>query len=296
MAENPKSISKKEKDILSSQNEIAERIDSLYSDLQNCYQRWARQFKTYEDVVEWLTQNGIKCTTIRKQYKFNMFSSHWNSITIKVLKILVPDTLNNMKFELLKLTTNDGDTLSFAWYFLYFIHPVRHELYYYNEHFPQGHNSRLISSLRSHRMGLKAAKNYLNADKSRGIDDAFLNGCGTIAFKQIHLHPLTILWKQSGGIVLNESIRRLEISNGPLSAEEKNIALALSKKGTMTFENWINYAPCSINEGPIFTAKAGKRLSDLLIRGVEMLVIGDVSESRMRALVNDYFKVQTIRL
>lgn len=81
-------------------------------------------------------------------------------------------------------------------YLLYFIHLVRHELYYFDLHYPEGYSSRLSRLLRFHRQGLKAAKTYLHKDKDRRANDSFIRACGITAFKHLYIHPTTSGWKK----------------------------------------------------------------------------------------------------
>ena len=174
--------------------DVDETIEQMACDLAKCqeeYRRWAGGFKSHEEVIHWLKSRNIgEC---QKQNQFNLLSSNWNSITIPTLRKLVPDCVARMKDEFDKLFQNrskDQIDRDLVWYLLYFIHPVRHELYYFKVHYPDGYSPRLAKLIRSHRLGLRSAKTYLSKD-GRTIDGSHINACGTMAFKHLHLHPTT---------------------------------------------------------------------------------------------------------
>ena len=174
--------------------DVDETIEQMACDLAKCqeeYRRWAGGFKSHEEVIHWLKSRNIgEC---QKQNQFNLLSSNWNSITIPTLRKLVPDCVARMKDEFDKLFQNlskDQIDRDLVWYLLYFIHPVRHELYYFKVHYPDGYSPRLAKLIRSHRLGLRSAKTYLSKD-GRTIDGSHINACGTMSFKHLHIHPTT---------------------------------------------------------------------------------------------------------
>jgi hypothetical protein len=177
---------------------------------------------------------------------------------------------------------------------LYFIHPVRHELYYFDIHYPDGYSSRLARLIRSHRLGLKGAKTYLSKE-DRKIEGSHIKSCGTTAFKHLHLHPTTsALGKPNLQDLKEESISDLEIGVGVLSRNEQEIARALSTKATINFERWINYAQCAINEGPIFTLKKGKKHSDCFNEMLEILQGTDQNQKDIRIKLEEYYNIEVI--
>jgi len=96
-----------------------------------------------------------------------------------------------MKDRFNKIVQNTSEPkIHLSWYLLYFIHPVRHELYYFDINYPDGYSTRLASLIRLHRLGLKGAKTYLSKE-GRTTADSHIRACGTTAFKHIHLHPTT---------------------------------------------------------------------------------------------------------
>ena len=141
------------------------------------------------------TKQGLKSAASGRQSTFDLHSSHWNGITIPIIKKLAPRDVVKLKQQFDSLfDTKSSTDLKTIWYWLFFIHPVCHELYYFNDHYPFGYEARLSELLRSHRMGLKAAKTYV---RNKHTKESFIKACGTTAFKHLLLHPTTSRWKSS---------------------------------------------------------------------------------------------------
>lgn len=268
-------------------DEIIEQISSYYVKLQENYREWATQFKSHEEVISWLRKNNIvKKEDIEngkyKQGSFNLLSSNWNSMTSPVLHEIASDCIAQMKIEFDKFSHNFSHD-DCAWHLLYFIHPVLHELYYFDDHYPKGYYSRLERFIRigKHGWGLAGVKK----------DDRRINGCSTFIFKPIHLHPTTSTWGKPLIQNIKEAIQRLEIGNDSLSSEEKNIAMALSAKATMTFNKWFDYAQCAINEGPIFSLKKGKCHSECFREIVKILQSDNPNQNIIRDQLKEYYKI-----
>ncbi|NQE52805.1 hypothetical protein C5S29_04360, partial [ANME-1 cluster archaeon GoMg3.2] len=264
-----------------------------FSCVQKAYHDWAKPFKNHEDVIRWLKEKGIDGSRCQKQHSFTLHSSNWNPITLSILYALVPDCMARMKDRFNKIVQYTSEPKNhLGWYLLYFIHPVRHELYYFDIHYPDGFSSRLASLIRVHRLGLKGAKTYLSKE-GRTTADSYIRACGTTAFKHLHLHPTTSTWEKPNLQGLEKRIRDLEIGGADLSRNEQNIAIALSTKATPSFEWWIGYAPCAINEGPIFTLKRNKKHSDCFN---DMLVIlKDPNQKDIRTKLEEYYTIKEIR-
>ena len=264
-----------------------------FSCVQKAYRDWAKQFKTHEDVIDWLKRNNMgECS---KQDEFDLLSSHWNSITLPILYLLVPDCMARMKDQFDKLFQNLSKSQIVSdpiWYSLFFIHPVRHELYYFNLHYPDGYSFRLAKLVRSHRLGLKSARTYL-IKEGRTIDGSHISACGTAAFKHLHLHPtMSILGTPDPQNHKAENLLNLKIGDGgKLSDDEQELAINISARATMNFERWIGYAPCAINEGPIFTLKEGMKHSDCFEEIIEILQGTDQNQSDMRAKFEEYYEI-----
>ncbi len=283
---------------------IEETIQGLacdFSHLQEIYHNWTRQFHTHEEVIRWLKEHKIIASdrVISKQDDFNLASSHWNTITLPILYMLAPDQISMMKDRFNELFKNRSrEEIRLAWYLLYFIHPVRHELYYFNLHYPDGYHFRLARLIRSHRLGLKAARTYLSKEASRSIDDSFITGCRTVAFKHLHLHPTTSFQGKQDLQDLKDRICNLKIDEAGktyLTGEEMNIAMALSESSWVSFEKWIEYAPCAINEGPIFRLKKDKSHSDCFNEMVKILQRPDHAQKDIRAVLGAYYEIKPIR-
>ena len=282
-----------------SDHEVAiEELACDYSRLLKVYQDWAKQFNDYEGVISGLTEKGLDVSKCKKQDSFTLHSSDWNSITIPILDTLDSECMARMKDRFDKIVQNTTEPQNhLSWYLLYFIHPVRHELYYFDIHYPDGYSFRLARLIRSHRLGLKSAKTYLSRE-DRKIEGSHIKSCGTTAFKHIHIHPTTsALGKPNLQELKEESILHLEIGKGELSLNEQEIAIALSAKATPSFGLWIkNYAQCAINEGPIFTLKKNKKHSDCF---KEMLVIlqgtDQNQKDNIRTKLEEYYNIEVIR-
>jgi very-short-patch-repair endonuclease len=283
-------------------SDLEEAIEELawdFSCVQKAYWDWAKQFKNqkHEDVISWLRENNIGewyINRCQKQDKLDMLSSNWNPITIPILYLLVPDCMARMKDQFDKLFQNPSKAQIVSdpiWYSLFFIHPVRHELYYFDLHYPNGYSFRLAKLVRSHRLGLKSAKTYLG-EEGRAINGSHISACGTVAFKHLHLHPtMSGLDKPDSQNLKAENILKLEIGDGgELSDDEQELAINLSARATMNFERWIGYAPCAINEGPIFTLKEGKKHSDCFEEIIEILQGTDQTHDTMRTKLKDTLK------
>ncbi len=93
---------------------------------------------------------------------------------------------------------------------------------------------------------------------------------------------------------LKKSIIHLEIGEGSLSPDEMNVAMVLSTEATKSFESWIGYAPCAINEGPIFTLKENKKHSDCFKDIVKILQETDRNQDIIRAKLEDYYIIEVL--
>ncbi|MGB3460260.1 MAG: hypothetical protein WBB08_13430 [Halobacteriota archaeon] len=279
-------------------SDIEEAIEELawdFSCVQKAYYDWAKQFDNHEDVIRWLKENGIDDSRCQKQDYFTLYSSNWNPITLSTLYALVPDCMAWMKDRFDKIVQNISEPKNhLSWYLLYFIHPVRHELYYFDIHYPDGYSSRLASLIRLHRLGLKGAKTYLSKE-GRTTADSYIRACGTTAFKHLHLHPTTSAFEKPNLHDLKESILHLGIGEDDLSRNEQNIAISLSTRATMNFEKWIGYAPCAINEGPIFTLKRNKKHSDCFNDMIKILQGTDQNQKDIRTKLEEYYTIKVIR-
>lgn len=272
-------------------DEIIEKMSSCYAKLQKKYREWAMGFESREDVISWLKRNNMKEKDIgkrKRQDSFNLLSSNWNPITIPVLREIASNDIAQMKKGFDEFSQNFTEN-EMAWHLLYFIHPVLHELYHFNSHYCCGYSSRLARLIRSHRQGLKAAKTYLDNKEGRTTDDSFIKSCGTTAFKHLQIHPTTSALGKPNLQNIKKTILNLEIGENCLSSDELNIAMALSTMATKSFERWIGYAPCAINEGPIFILKKGKCHSECFREIVEILQSDNPNEDIIRKKLKKYY-------
>lgn len=276
------------------QTNLINGISENYALLQNCYTEWAADFSKHEDVIRDLEGQKIKVDGIQKQSKFNLHSYHWNGITIPIVKKRAARNLIDLRQQfdsLFDITIKEEQRI--VWHNLFFIHPVRHELYYFDGHYPSGYAARLSKLLRSHRMGLKAAKKYLVGKSIAATEDPFIKACGTVAFKHLLLHPTTSLW-QFPEAELSTLIPTLTIGSGDLSQNETITANLLSQRGSLQFDQWITYAPCAINEGPIFTTKSAVNPLECFGNVADFLSAKNVSQLKLRQCLQTYFNINEL--
>ncbi len=197
-----------------------------FSCVQKAYHDWAKQFDNHNEVINWLKEHGIDVSRCRKQDPFKLHSSDWNSITVPTLYKLVPDCMVWMEdifdkwFQNLSEAQIARDTI---WYLLFFIHPVRHELYYFDIHYPDGYSSRLARSIRSHRLGLKGAKKYLRClfswEKIPGNDNGRLI--------EYLMQNFNIEWVKAAKIKKNDDGKTIRITS-----ETNSLSLTLNDEKT----------------------------------------------------------------
>lgn len=271
-----------------------DKVSRCYADLQVSYREWAKQFNTRDEAMGWLMERRIDTNRVRSQSTFNLLSWDWNSVTLHVLRKVAPAILQQMRQAVANcLEGRTGEDIDRMWYLLFFIHPVRHELWYFDGHYPDGYFFRLAKLLRSHRQGLKGAITHTNAKAAKTLDTPYLKACSTVAFKHIHLYPITNVWEVPGIDDLCHEIKGLRLCETALSPEEKSIAVALSRRANYGFDNWIrDYAPCAINEGPIFSLKQGRRLSGCLEEITEALSRETFDQDAFREILAAYHDVE----
>ena len=269
-------------------------MSNSYALLQKCYQKWALNFSTHEDVTRYLDKEGINVNGIKKQSTFNLHSSHWNGVTLPIIKKLAPSNVVELRqqFNNLFATEDDGNWQT-IWYWVFFIHPVCHELYYFNDHYPLGYEGRLSRLLRSHRMGLKAAKKYIENKNAIRSGESFIKACGTTALKHLLLHPTTTRWKSSEENILAR-LQTLRVVEGDLSSDEMITAKLLSQQGCLQFDQWLSYAPCAINEGPIFIIKTGTNPLEGFDSIMNVLSDDKISQLKLKQSLQKYFNIKEL--
>jgi hypothetical protein len=275
-------------------SDTMKNISDLYINLQITYEEWASNFSTHDDVFRWLEVNGIKTAGIKKKSDFSLHSSQWNSITVSVINKLAPHLLDALKEMVENLFKQEpAESHRDLWYLLFFIHPVRHELYYFDDHYPFGYEGRLAKLLKSHRMGLKAAKSYLDSRENLSLEDPFIKACGTVSFKHLLLHPTTAQWGLEPGDLFS-SLKRLCFDGGGLSGHERINAMLLSRESSLLFNQWITYAPCAINEGPIFLPKADCNLPECFSAIVQILSEEPITQLKLRECLQEFFNIKVV--
>jgi hypothetical protein len=142
-------------------------------------------------------------------------------------------------------------------------------------------------------MGLKAAKRYIKGKNDLKLGDPFIKACKTIAFKHLLLFPTTAQWQLPQEDLLSR-LQIFDITQGDLSHDEKAVTILLSQDGSLQFDQWLAYAPCAINEGPIFVAKAGADLHDCFGVMLNMLARDDVSQAKLRNCLQEFFEINTL--
>jgi hypothetical protein len=270
-------------------------ISDSYALLQASYAKWASSLADHEDALRHLSAEGIAVDRIQRQSTFNMHSSHWNKITVPILKKIATEDFSRMQrnFESVFAET-PREECRMVWYLLFFIHPVRHELYFFDGHYPEGYDSRLYKLLRSHRMGLRAARTYLSDNRAATARDAFMKACGTTALKHLLLHPTTEGWHCPEADAV-AAIRSLSLRDDDFSPEEMIAIALLSQAGSLQFDQWISYAPCAINEGPLFTARTGVDVIESYDGITSALASDDATQSTLRECLQSCYNIRELK-
>lgn len=274
---------------------IIEHTSNLLAQLQEAYRIWAQQFKSQQEVFMWLQRKGIKTERCRTQGTFNLLSSHWNCITKQVLYTVCPDILTQLGSSIGNILHNTDQTnMAQMWYLLYFLHPVRHELFYFDAHYPHGYHSRVTKLIRSHRQGLKALRTRCNRRESISLHDRTIKACATTAFKHVYLHPTTSTWGTSQETDVLKTLKSFKIGENHLTSDEKNVVLALSTlaiRSRTDVMRWIHYAPCAINEGPIFRLRDKKTHSACFEAIVHLLQDDMPTQQYLRDVLTGYYVI-----
>lgn len=293
------------------ESRVAE-ISTLYAKLQNDYTDWARDYSNHNKVQKWLKENNVKKAVEKQADGLCLLDPWWNKVTLPVLKI--QEKINNdNSLKLIKSIICDlneklsDKDLNYFWYLLYFLHPGRHELFYFG-HFKDNENdhycdysSRLTWLLRSHRQGLKGLMNAFQRGSVRKINDPYLKGCATSFLKHLQIHPTSWKWKRPSKFDANHlktKIKNLPYKNSlkntqPLTPIEKECVVALSQMANRSFSKWINYSPCAINSGPRFRLRPGKKITHCFNDIVDILAKSNVTQACLRDKLHEYHLIKT---
>lgn len=202
-----------------------------------------------------------------------------NKGSLTIIKRKCNDKICSLKE---KFTSNLNDEL--FWYSLFFIHPGRHELWFFDRHFDQANSNsvikRLCDMLRTDRHGLRGIATHIGKCCGRLENiDPYLKGCQTVIFRIIHLHPIT--YNNQDWVKHLDSNEHQQLS---YFFREFNF-----KPNINFFKNWFEYAPCSINEGPKFSLKFGKSHIGCFLEIKEALCRSNISQDSLRKILMNYY-------
>jgi hypothetical protein len=282
-----------------STEELVSGVAEAYAELQMAYKCWAgsQSGKTYEQVLGVLREAHVPESAIprcKKQSALNLSSSDWNSMTIPVLRSLAPTKVKALKrsFDAAIRFGTESDSLVMMWYMLFFVHPVRHELWYWSCHSPRSYASRLAQTVRSspHR-NMTMAVERLKSD----LTDKVFKGCCTAVLRALLLHPTTI--KVDIPTCGDDELRRKvslywspgaeELSDGELAAAA---CLAGRRLDRFDFHKWLYNAQCSINEGPILTLRPHHQHVRCFCEIIEMLGRDNMTDKTMREKLGTHYE------
>lgn len=87
-------------------------------------------------------------------------------------------------------------------------------------------------------------------------------------------------------------LQTLKVSGGDFSHDEMITASLLSRKGSLQFDQWLSYAPCAINEGPIFIIKKGLNPLEAFDNILKILSNNGVSQLKLRHGLQTFFNIK----
>jgi hypothetical protein len=256
-------------------DDVFDRIESSHQELKKQYLDWAKNKKDC----------GI--------------GSQHNSLTLDYINNHAEkNLLKHIRNDLKELFNNENDIeeqyLNLRE--LYLIHPSFHECWFFSSHF---NHQEIIKG----RLGLKA---YLtcSSDNQRTIKGVttFLLKRG-ILLENLYSSQLkkSIIDHEPVNNVKNEINSFLDRYNEEMNSSKVLELLPdlfaivktlleetdyFSLDSVVNFKPWITYAPCSINEGPIFTKKSDKSRVDIF-KSFERL-----DEYDIRGQLKEYFHIQ----
>lgn len=231
-----------------------DQIALEYAALQHAYMAWGRPLKCHDDALAFLKKHDIKFEKGPQETGFTPFNSHWNGVTVGILRALAGDSYERLKAAFRLLLKEEPRTDYENLYMLFFLHPVRHELWYYRQHYASGYAMRLHQELYEGTGNKRRFKRNLNSalalvaknpDVSSTAKRAKKDCCSGI-LKSLLIHPTTASWWEQPG--------------SHVAPNDKMVAISFAECATPTnfFAYWLDYAQCAINEGPIFKLRDGK--------------------------------------
>jgi len=185
---------------------------------------------------------------------------------------------------------------------VYIIAPSFHEIWFFSTHF----NTNLKSILKG-RLGIKA---FLSSKRGGTLNKTFQGIVSFITKRTILLENLfsPVLEK---GLMETKPSKNIEkdirfILKGNITTQKevieklpilfrithyllKKTKYSLLKSGILIEKNsWLRYAPCSINEGPIFVKKSNLKRIEILKQ------IPSLKEDKIRLFLSAHFKIKEI--
>ncbi len=269
---------------------ILKDIDDLeyyHQEVKKKYLKWAKGrllnngigAENNKDTIDFLKKDSTVLKEFRK--KLNV-----------IKKSLRTDNNLKMRYEILRE--------------MYVIHPSFHELWFFKNHYNHFFNGGIISG----RAGLKS---YITSLRNETLERR-IKVVSTYVLKQ------TILLENLFSGVLNyslfdfsslddkeivETINNLTIVSihSPEDIKSKMPTLfkicktllertefeTLKKNEPLSISTWLYYAPCNINEGPIFVKSSEKSRIDILKE------INSIDQEEIRTKLSDYFKIKSIK-
>jgi hypothetical protein len=116
---------------------ILDRIDKWHRALQEAYRTWVQGPTSLDDAIAFLKETKAKDEP-KPQKRSDLFDSHWNPVTIPIVKEKAEGPYKRLKEALTEEVVcwlEDLNETHPNLYHLFFIHPVRHELWFYQEHY-----------------------------------------------------------------------------------------------------------------------------------------------------------------
>jgi hypothetical protein len=291
-------------------------VAAAYKDVQAVYHDWALgEFDGWNDrdkIFKWLIKSidesseFVEWIDDIQSERLDLFSWQWNEVTVPVVDEVNPGAIAALRRaanEYLKASGASRIAPWTAWYRLFFIHPVIHELYYFDGHYKQDWDlpsDRMDDALRCNsggvaRVGWKACRKSLGTPRQ---ESAF-KACGSALFKTIHLFPWT-------SVINVHNILTTDIDSDSylfnlrddrsLTSKERSRVLAFAKSfGSMNVRRWIEYASCAINEGPMFVSRSDHSIEAGFYDASELLSSASVDKESIRATLKRHFKVTRYR-
>jgi len=267
--------------------EALDELESCHQELKREYLQWAKGN---------LPNNGI--------------GAEHNGETLEVLgKCKAVEEINARVGMVKNLSKNTGCQERYEILReIYAIHPSFHELWFFDGHFNHltgdvyskrisivFHRCGLNSYLTSYRRGtlekrIKSVSTFVLKQTilSENLFSGVL-GCSLFDFDALNdeqfeakIIDLNKLSNPSPDELKSKMPDLFEITKTLLDKTEYD---ALKTDKLLESGKWLSYAPCDINEGPIFKKRSGKRRIDILKR------INSINQNEIRSELSKYFKI-----